>query len=200
MKCFFCYSVLLLAATACRPHQPTDETMNVFTPIDSRAISDNVVHLMADEWMLITAGTPDHFNTMTASWGAVGHLWNRPVAFCFIRPQRYTFEFAEAQDCFTLSFFDETYRPALALCGRVSGRDVDKVKEAGLTPRILESGNVAFEEARLIIECRKIYADFFTPEQFIDDPSGIYPSGDFHKMYIGEIIHVWKGEKQGTEH
>ncbi|MDR2361788.1 MAG: flavin reductase family protein [Prevotellaceae bacterium] len=165
--------------------------MNVFTSIDSREIPDNVVHLMADDWMLITAGTPARFNTMTASWGALGHLWNRPVAFCFIRPQRYTFEFAEAQDYFTLSFFDETYRPALALCGRVSGRDVDKVKEAGLTPRILESGNVAFEEARMILECRKIYTDFFSPEQFIDPATDIYPSGDFHKMYIGEIINVW---------
>ncbi|MDR0729261.1 MAG: flavin reductase family protein [Prevotellaceae bacterium] len=165
--------------------------MNVFTQIDSKEIPDNVVHLMADDWMLITAGTSEHFNTMTASWGAIGHLWNRPVAFCFIRPQRYTFEFAEAQDYFTLSFFDETYRSALALCGRVSGRDVDKVKEAGLTPRILESGNVAFEEARLIIECRKIYTDFFSPEQFIDNAADIYPAGDFHKMYIGEIVNVW---------
>ncbi|MDR1680641.1 MAG: flavin reductase family protein [Prevotellaceae bacterium] len=165
--------------------------MNVFTPIDSKEIPDNAVRMMADSWMLITAGTPDRFNTMTASWGAIGHLWQRPVAFCFIRPQRYTFEFTEAHDGFTLCFFDESYRAALALCGRVSGRDVDKVKEAGLTPRILESGRVAFEEARLIIECRKIYSDFFSPEQFIDPAADIYPAGDFHKMYIGEILNVW---------
>jgi len=167
--------------------------MKTFTKIDSRDIPGNVVKLMASDWMLITAGTQAHFNTMTASWGAIGHLWNKPVAFCFIRPQRYTFEFAEANETFTLSFFDETYREALQICGSKSGRDVNKVEEAGLTPRILENGNISFEEARLIIECCKLYADFFAQDKFIDGDIApkIYPTNDFHKMYIGEIVNVW---------
>ncbi|MDR1406310.1 MAG: flavin reductase [Prevotellaceae bacterium] len=170
--------------------------MKTFTPIDSKEIPGNIVQVMSRDWMLITAGTQENFNTMTASWGALGHLWGKPVAFCFVRPQRYTFEFTEAQDYFTLCFFEEQYREALQICGTLSGRDVNKVEKAGLTPRFLQSGNVAFEEARLIIECRKIYADFFDIGKFItgEIPSSIYPSGDFHKMYIGEIVNVW--EKQ----
>jgi flavin reductase (DIM6/NTAB) family NADH-FMN oxidoreductase RutF len=183
-------AVLLLSS--CQ-NTPSHEAMNTFSKIDSKEIPGNVVQLMANDWMLITAGTSEKFNTMTASWGALGHLWNKPVAFCFVRPQRYTFEFTEAQDCFTLCFFEEQYREALQICGTLSGRDVNKVEKAGLTPRILESGNVAFEEARLIIECRKMYADFFDSEKFIapEIPSRIYPTNDFHKMYIGEIVNVW---------
>lgn len=186
-------SAASLFLVACQ-HNTTNAPVKTFTEIDSREIPGNIVQVMANDWMLITAGTQEKFNTMTASWGALGHLWNKPVAFCFVRPQRYTFEFTEAQDYFTLCFFDEQYREALQICGTLSGRDVNKVEKAGLTPRILESGNVAFEEARLIIECRKIYADFFGVEKFTagEIPSRIYPTNDFHKMYIGEILHVWK--------
>ncbi|MDR2358766.1 MAG: flavin reductase [Prevotellaceae bacterium] len=184
-------AALLLAA--CQ-NSPINEPVKTFTEIDSKEIPGNIIQTMSNDWMLITAGTQEKFNTMTASWGALGHLWNKPVAFCFVRPQRYTFEFTEAQDCFTLCFFDEQYREALQICGTLSGRDVNKVEKAGLTPRILESGNVAFEEARLIIECRKIYADFFDAGKFTtgEIASRIYPTNDFHKMYIGEILHVWE--------
>ncbi len=190
-------AVIALLAVACQNNQPTKATttndMKTFTKIDAKEIPDNVVKLMADDWMLITAGTKEKFNTMTASWGTLGHLWNKPVAFAFIRPQRYTYEFTEASDLFTLSFFDESYKDTLAYLGSVSGRDVNKVEKSGLTPRILESGTVAFEQARLIIECRKIYAETFKPENFADTSiaSKIYPTKDFHKMYIGEIVNVW---------
>ena len=190
-KLLFCMALTAIAF-ACQNNQTTN-TMKTFTQIDPKEISDNVVKLMADDWMLITAGNQENFNTMTASWGAIGNLWNKPVAFMFIRPQRYTFEFTENTDTFTLSFFDETYRDALTICGTKSGRDGDKIKEAGLTPRVMESGNMAFEEASMIIECRKIYADFFDAEKFIDETiaPNVYKTGDFHKMYIGEIVNVW---------
>jgi flavin reductase (DIM6/NTAB) family NADH-FMN oxidoreductase RutF len=195
MKKLFVYAATLcLAACQNNTANTTEKPMQTFTEIDSREIPGNIIQLMSRDWMLITAGTPEKFNTMTASWGALGHLWNKPVAFCFVRPQRYTFEFTEAQDYFTLCFFDEQYREALQICGTLSGRDVNKVEKAGLTPRILDSGNVAFEEARLIIECRKIYADVFSLDKFTADetPFRIYPDNDFHKMYIGEILHVWE--------
>jgi flavin reductase (DIM6/NTAB) family NADH-FMN oxidoreductase RutF len=167
--------------------------MENFTKIDSKDIEGNFIEKMADDWALITAGTAEKFNTMTASWGLIGHLWNKPVAVCFVRPQRYTFEFMEAADTFTLSFFDENYRDALNICGTLSGRDVNKVEKAGLTPLVLDTNSISFGEARMIIECRKIYADFFNPEKFIDAkiPAEIYPTNDFHKAYIGEIINVW---------
>ncbi len=164
--------------------------------VDPREIERNVVRLIGDDWMLISAGTAEKFNTMTASWGGMGFLWNKPVAFVFIRPQRYTYEFTERRDTMTLSFFEEQYRPALKFCGSHSGRDTDKVASAGLTPWHMPSGNVSFEEASLVLEGRKLYAEWMDPSHFIDTtiPEKWYPSGDFHKMYVIEITHAWKKE------
>lgn len=106
-------------------------------------LSDNAFKLIGKDWMLITAGTPESFNTMTASWGGLGVLWERKVAFCFIRPTRYTREFVERSQNFTLSFFEETHRKALGFIGSHSGRDTDKIKETGLTP-VKEEGIVLF--------------------------------------------------------
>ena len=103
-------------------------------------------------WYLVTAGTPDHYNTMTASWGTMGIFWGKPVVNSFIRPQRYTHEFIENNEFFTLSFFEETYRDALKYCGAHSGRDVNKAKECGLTPVALD-GTTGFEEAKLVLVC-----------------------------------------------
>jgi len=161
-----------------------------FCQVEVKKLSENPFYLMDDEWMLITAGSPDHFNMMTASWGTLGILWNKPVALCFIRPQRYTRKFADESSWFTLCFFPETFRDALNLCGSKSGRHIDKVKETGLTPVVTDNGNIIFREARLALECRKIYHDDFKASQF-DVPSfvkRIYPTGDFHRFYIGEIV------------
>lgn len=162
--------------------------------VDPLQWKENYIRLIAKDWMLVTAGDPATFNTMTANWGGVGYLWNKPVVFIFIRPQRYTFEFVEREERFTLSFLPEKYRQALVLCGRVSGRDSDKVKEAGLTPEVTETGNIVFREARLMMECRKLYAGFLRPEEFVE--AGIVPevyaAGDFHKVYVAEIEHAWE--------
>ncbi len=152
--------------------------------------------------MLITAGTFSEgqkqtdktFNTMTASWGGLGFLWNKPAAFIFVRPQRFTYTFTEKEDVFTLSFFSPSYKEALSLCGKVSGKNTNKVYDAGLTPFACENGSVAFEEASLILECRKMYADVIKAQNFTDSSiiSSVYSGNDFHKMYIGEITQVWK--------
>jgi flavin reductase (DIM6/NTAB) family NADH-FMN oxidoreductase RutF len=128
------------------------------------------------------------FNTMTASWGGLGVLWERKVATCYIRPTRHTFGFVEQALQFTLSFFDEKHRKALTYCGTHSGRDTDKVKGAGLTP-VKEGGFVYFLEARLVLACRKIYYQDIGPERFLDPRiEGMYPQKDYHRMYIGEIV------------
>ncbi|MCL2098275.1 MAG: flavin reductase [Bacteroidales bacterium] len=167
--------------------------MNDYKQVNITELHESPVQMIGKEWMLITAGNSTAFNTMTASWGGLGELWNKPVAFIFVRPQRYTFDFLEREDYFTLSFYNENYREALTICGTKSGRDTDKVKEAGLTPLYTPLG-VAFGEARVIIECRKIYGDFLQPEAFIDGSiaENIYPQSDYHKMYVGEIVNVWK--------
>jgi flavin reductase (DIM6/NTAB) family NADH-FMN oxidoreductase RutF len=160
-----------------------------FTLIKPEALTDNVFKLLDKDWMLITAGTMDHYNTMTASWGHMGIMWNLPVAIGWIRPQRYTFEFTEKYTHFTLSFFTEEYRKALQFCGSRSGRDHDKAAETGLTPVATEQGNVFFQEARLVMECRKLYSDDLKAENFIvpEISSKNYPKKDFHRFYMGEI-------------
>lgn len=140
------------------------------------------------EWMLVTAGDASSHNTMTASWGGLGVLWGKDVAFAFIRPQRYTKQFVDASDRFTLSFFDESYRDALKLLGTKSGRDGDKIAEAGLTP-IEVDGSTAFEEASLVLVCRKLYAQPMTADSFADTDlrEQMYPDADLHTTYVGAI-------------
>jgi flavin reductase (DIM6/NTAB) family NADH-FMN oxidoreductase RutF len=167
-------------------------TMKEFTTIKPTDITDNVFKLLDKDWMLVTAGSIKKFNTMTASWGHMGIMWNLPIAIAWIRPQRYTFGFANKHNGFTLSFFTEEYRDALQLCGTKSGRDCDKVAEAGLTPLETERGNVIFKEARLVLECRKVYQDDLKKKRFIlpKVAQKHYPKGDFHRFYMGEILNV----------
>ncbi len=165
----------------------------LFKKIRSEEISENVFHLIGKEWMLITAGTKEHYNMMTASWGTAGVLWKKPVIFIFIRPQRYTYEFIEPQAHFSVSFFTEKHRDILNLCGTTSGRDLDKMNIEGLTPIETPSGAIGFEEAKLMLECRKIYYDDINPELFqVFDIEKVYPKEDYHRFYIGEIVQVWE--------
>lgn len=152
--------------------------------------------LIGKQWMLITSGDTSKYNTMTASWGGFGHLWDKEVAFIFVRPERYTHEFIEANDRLTLSFFDEKYRQALQICGTKSGRDGDKVKEAGLTPIALESNTTTFDEARMVLECRKLFKTEMTEAAFLDKEicQRYYrpePGGGFHTIYVVEIENVY---------
>ena len=156
------------------------------------------VNAIGGEWMLITAAKPDGtVNTMTASWGGAGVLWNKPVAFLFVRPQRYTREFLDASDCATVSFFDRAFRPALTLCGRKSGRDCDKIAEAGLTPMPFGEG-VAFAEASLVLTLKKLYVGKFDETGFLDRSlaAANYPAGDYHFVYICEILRGYEREEK----
>ncbi|MBR4728069.1 MAG: flavin reductase [Clostridia bacterium] len=160
--------------------------------IDIRAVKENVVQLIGDGWGLLTAGTAGSFNTMTVSWGALGELWGKDVAIVFVRPQRYTLEFLEREDRFTLSFYDPAYRPALALCGSKSGRDLDKAAAAGLTPAETD-GTITFAQAKLTLVCRKIAVQALDPAGFLDPAiESNYDGGDYHKVFIGEILKVYE--------
>jgi flavin reductase (DIM6/NTAB) family NADH-FMN oxidoreductase RutF len=163
--------------------------MAEFLNIAPANIDENLISLIGDKWMLVTAEKSDGtVNTMTASWGGAGVIWNKPSAFVFIRPQRYTFEFIEESENLTLSFFGEEYRDALKLCGSVSGRGRDKIGEAGLT-LTHRNGMPCFEEAELTLYCRKRYGQFLTEESVIDETvKSNYAAGDYHKMYICEIV------------
>jgi flavin reductase (DIM6/NTAB) family NADH-FMN oxidoreductase RutF len=162
---------------------------SIFKRVHPDDLNENFFKVIGKDWMLITAGKPGDFNTMTASWGTTGILWNKPIAICFIRPHRYTFQFAERYDYYTLSFFDEKYRDILNYCGAHSGKNVDKTGQTGLKTLETSHGNVIFEQARLVLECRKLYADFLKQECFIDVliEKKNYPSKDYHRFFIGEI-------------
>ena len=161
---------------------------------DVRTLEDNVFSLIGENWMLITAGTAERCNTMTASWGGLGVLWGKPVATVYIRPQRYTHEFMEKNDLYTISFFHEEMRPALQLCGSKSGRDIDKAAATGLKPVAVE-GSTTFEQARLVLVCKKLYDYHIDPAHFIGDAKELdarwYPQKDYHHCYFGEIIAVY---------
>jgi len=152
-------------------------------------IKDNPFQAIGKDWMLIAAGTRQAHNMMTASWGAWGVLWHKPVCFCFVRPHRHTYGFMEQNFFYTLNFFGKKYRKILAFCGSKSGRDVDKVKATGLTARFDKSGAVYFAQARLVIVCKKIYAQRIDPRCFLDPAiEDNYPKKDYHQMYVGEVV------------
>lgn len=162
--------------------------MQKFISIEPETITDNTFKLIGKDWMLITSGATDNCNTMTASWGGFGVMWFKPVVFVVVRPQRHTFSFLEKNDSFTLSFFDESKRDILQFCGTNSGKDVDKIQKTGLTKFASKNGAVFFEEARLLLECKKIYSDDFKKQNFIDkSPLEKYSDDDFHRLYIAEI-------------
>ena len=167
--------------------------------IGVEALSLNPMTLIGREWMLITAGNEHRgYNTMTAAWGHLGAIWDLPgrkghlpTACIYVRPQRYTKEFVDREQLFTLSFFDEIWKKQLGYLGTVSGRDENKIEKAGLSPVFAED-TTYFAQARLVLVCRKLYQANLKEENFTD-PDIVernYPQRDFHTMYIGEIVKV----------
>jgi len=165
---------------------------STFREIKPDEITDNVFSLIAEDWFLLTAGEIDQgYNTMTASWGGLGQLWQKRISLVFVRPQRYTWKFVENNDLFTMSFFGEDYRETLKYCGTHSGENVKKAEITGITPFEPSPASTAFEEARLILVCRKLYYQDIKPEQFLDKTiDELYPEKDYHRMYAGAIEKV----------
>ena len=164
----------------------------MFEKISVYDLKENVFQEINRNWMLITAAKPDGtFNTMTASWGAMGELWGKETATVYIRQTRYTKEFVDAGDFFTLSLFDG-YKKELGLLGTLSGRDGDKVSRAGFHPVWLDQ-QPGFEESKCILICRKLYqADIPLDQIPQEEREKWYPDGDFHTLYIGEIVACYR--------
>lgn len=166
------------------------------TPINVNQLQENFFSAVGDEWMLIAAGTPEKCNFMTASWGCMGILWGRPVAICFVRPERYTYEFIEKNDVYTLSFLgdSEAMRKAYEICGSQSGRDINKLEVTGLKAISTQQGSVAFEQSRLTLECRKLFVTDMKEANFLDKSilKQFYEGQGLHRIYVGEIVTAWK--------
>lgn len=170
----------------------TDSPLQGFKQITPDKIPGNIIKMLSEDWMLITAGNDTQFNMMTASWGGLGRLYEKPTATCFINPTRYTYQLMEKNDTYTLTFYTEAYRDALQYCGSNSGRNADKVKGSGLTPITTPSGSKAFAEAWLIIECRKLVGQSLNHDALFDEKlKADWVGKQLHKMYIGEIMNVW---------
>ncbi|MDD5901552.1 MAG: flavin reductase family protein [Lachnospiraceae bacterium] len=164
--------------------------MHTFQPYPAELLELNPFQKIGKDWMLITAGTKEKANTMTASWGGLGIMWGKEVAYIFVRNSRYTKEFLDANDSFSLTFF-EGQHPALKYLGSVSGRDENKIAGARFT--VNYSGETPFiDEGNLVFICRKLSATLMTPDQFTDPKltDTFYKDSDFHTMYIGEITQI----------
>lgn len=162
-----------------------------FREIKAEELNMNPFTKIGKEWLLITAGTEEKCNTMTASWGAMGVMWGKNALTVYIRPQRYTKEFVDQEETFTVSVLGEEYRKALNYCGTVSGKGIQKIREAGLTACKVED-TMAIQEADLVFVCKKMYHDNIRPECFDqkENEERWYPEKDYHTMYIAEITRV----------
>lgn len=160
-----------------------------FVEIDILKENINPFSKIGKEWFLVTAGNIEKFNTMTASWGFMGVMWNKNCAITVIRPQRYTKEFIDNSEYFTMSFFGEECRDALKFCGANSGRDCDKMEKTGLIPVEIENA-VTFEQAEMVLVCKKLYAQEMTEDSFVvkSISDANYQAGDFHIAYYGEVV------------
>ena len=142
------------------------------------------------KWALLTAGTENSFNTMTISWGGMGTLWNKPVVSVYVRTSRYTHDFMDKNEYFTVSFYPEQYKQILGILGSKSGRDIDKMKESGLTP-VPVSGSMSFKEAGITIVCRKLMKQRLEVKEIPEDIAKALYEGDApHDMFIGEVVEI----------
>lgn len=165
--------------------------MSNFNEIAPEQFEYSPFKLIGEDWMLISAEKEGKLNSMTASWGGLGVMWNKNVAYIAIRPQRYTKEFIDGSDTFSLTFFDSDFKKAMAYIGSTSGRDEDKIKKAGLT--VLHTEGVPyFEQANMAILCKKLYAQEYKAECFLSQKLNdvMYPDGDHHTLYIAEVTKI----------
>ena len=165
----------------------------MFQEVSVSDLQFNPFDMINKEWLLVTAGNKEQCNTMTASWGSLGILWNKPISTIYIRPSRYTLEFLDREPYYSLCVFDESHRETLKYCGSHSGRDGDKIKATGLTTLTDEKAPY-FAEAKLVFICRKLYKQTMEPACFIDSSldSANYANKDYHKVFTGEIEKVLK--------
>ena len=142
------------------------------------------------KWALLTAGNKDKYNTMTVSWGGLGTIWSKPVATVYVRTSRYTHEFMDDSEYFTVSFYPESYKGLLGKLGSKSGRDIDKMNLEELTAKEV-CNTVTFEEAEVTFVCRKLFRQKLDKSNMLPEIAEQFYSGDAeHDMYIGEVVDI----------
>jgi flavin reductase (DIM6/NTAB) family NADH-FMN oxidoreductase RutF len=158
--------------------------------VDPVELTLKPVDLWMNQWLLLTAGSFEDCNMMTVAWGSVGCMWAKPFVQIVVRPQRHTYKYTEQSDSFTLCAFPEKHRDDLQTLGTTSGRDGDKLAKTGLTlKKSTEVSAPCYNEASLILECRKMYFQDMDPVGFVDSSvQSNYPDNDYHRIYFGEVV------------
>ena len=164
-----------------------------FKEVNIRDIDKSAVKMISDEWALVTASADGATNSMTVSWGGIGEIWGKDVAYIFIRPQRYTYELLEKTDVFSMSFFGGEYKKELTYFGRNSGRDVNKYEATGFTTVKFDSVECV-EQAKVNLVCKKLAFQDIDPKGFLDESIENNYNGDYHRVYIGEIVKTYIAE------
>lgn len=166
----------------------------MFKKIDISELNLNPFDEISKNWLLISAKKADQINTMTASWGNLGHIWGKNVVTVYIRPQRYTKEFVDHSDYFTVTMFDG-HKKELGVLGSRSGRDGDKIRDVGFHVETVDD-QPTFAEGKIVFVCKKLYSDWIKPEHLIDKDCDTkwYPDKDYHEMYIAEIMAAYRNE------
>lgn len=196
IKALLAIAVLSISAIGCNTRQDDGQAseaaeigkLHKVRPQDLR----NAIQLISDDWMLLAAGNESDFNEMTISWGEMGELWGRPIMTVFVDTTRFTHKYMEREEYFTVCGFAPEYKDDLQYLGRHSGRDGDKLAATKLNAAFTELGNPYFNEASVVIECRKIYANDFDASKMTGGMEDFYTKrGSVHTVYIGEITNVW---------
>ncbi|MCX7861549.1 MAG: flavin reductase [Bacteroidales bacterium] len=152
-----------------------------------------VFQSIGKESYLLVSGTIEQFNCMTVGWSAIGYLWRKPMAFVFVRPQRYTFQFMEKYQYFSMNFFDSQFSNILELCGTKSGREINKMEIKELTPINYDNKTVYYNEAHTVFICKKVYSQDIQEKNFLETSFlNLYPNQDFHRIYYGEIEKIYQ--------
>lgn len=186
---------IALFISACLPAY-ADSTAKIGEDWQKISIYDvkNPAVLFGEDWAALASGNKDSLNAMTIGWGQFGMLWGRPIVTVYVAPERYTNEFMQKNEYFTVIGFPKAKKEALTYIGSHSGRDGDKLKAAGLTPEFTDLGNPIFKEGNLAIECKIIYKESFKPELMDEKAKAFYERTKLspHVAYIGEVINVWQ--------
>ncbi len=170
----------------------------LFKTIDVKDIPGDVFTLISKDYAVLTAGNPSHYNSMVAGWGGWGTLFSKPATFLMLRSNRYTLELMRKEQKYTMAFFGNEYKDDVMSFGKQSGRDSDeKMRNTKLTAVEMPSGNMAFKEAKLIIECKLVQVTTVSPDDFYTEEGKKFitnahtETGDYHKVVFGEITNVW---------
>ncbi len=159
--------------------------------IDYTEFNIDIFQAIGKQSFLLASGTINHHNCMTVGWAGLGYLWRRPMAFVYVRPQRYTFQLMAQYNYFSMNFFSDNYNNILQLCGTKSGRDIDKMHLPGITPEDYQQQTIYYKEAQIVLICKKIYYQDLNPENLVEKSVlSLYPLNDFHRIYYGEVTSI----------